>query len=201
MSSDEEDVPLKKKKKKHEDGGIDIGKVVGVENTEKKKTKESWFPGLIVSPLAQESAKIRSKEEYLIRSFRDGRYYTVPKKETAFLTKDTIHKYESNPSAVKAALDKALSYIEKNELPVHWDREEMFLSNIASHTNEAEEAYNSGSETSEDDTNDEEKNRFVAELYKFMDERGTPINKVPVVCNKDLDLYKLYKIVSYNLYR
>ena len=29
-----------------------------------------------------------------------------------------------------------------------------------------------------------------------MDDRGTPINKVPIVCNKDLDLYKLYKIVS-----
>jgi len=28
-----------------------------------------------------------------------------------------------------------------------------------------------------------------------MEERGTPINKVPVVCNRDLDLHKLYKVV------
>jgi len=47
----------------------------------------------------------------------------------------------------------------------------------------------------EEDTR-EEKDRFVAELFKFMEERDTPINKVPVVNNKDLDLYKLYKIVT-----
>jgi hypothetical protein len=29
-----------------------------------------------------------------------------------------------------------------------------------------------------------------------MEERGTPIGKSPVICNKDLDLYKLHKIVT-----
>lgn len=42
----------------------------------------------------------------------------------------------------------------------------------------------------------EEKDRFVAQLYKFMDDRGTPINKGPCIGNKDLNLYKLFKIVQ-----
>lgn len=29
-----------------------------------------------------------------------------------------------------------------------------------------------------------------------MDDRGTPINKVPIVCSKDLDLYRLYNVVT-----
>ncbi|RWS07385.1 hypothetical protein B4U79_10324 [Dinothrombium tinctorium] len=42
----------------------------------------------------------------------------------------------------------------------------------------------------------EEKDRFVAQLYKYMDERGTPINKAPSVASRELDLYKLYRLVA-----
>ncbi|CAH8534787.1 unnamed protein product [Heterobilharzia americana] len=41
----------------------------------------------------------------------------------------------------------------------------------------------------------EARDRWIAQLYRFMDERGTPINKAPSLANKDLDLYKLYKLV------
>ncbi len=40
------------------------------------------------------------------------------------------------------------------------------------------------------------KDRFVAQLYKFMDDRDTPINKLPIIENCDLDLYKLYTSVK-----
>jgi Ras-related protein Rab-1A len=36
----------------------------------------------------------------------------------------------------------------------------------------------------------------VAQLYKFMDDRGTPINKVPAVGSRDLDLYRLFRILE-----
>lgn len=42
----------------------------------------------------------------------------------------------------------------------------------------------------------EKKDRFVAQLYKFMDERGTPINKAPVLAGKELDLYQFYDTVK-----
>lgn len=41
----------------------------------------------------------------------------------------------------------------------------------------------------------EKKDRFVAQLYKYMDELGTPINKAPVLAQKDLDLYRLFESV------
>merc|ERR1712106_602462 len=41
----------------------------------------------------------------------------------------------------------------------------------------------------------QERDHFVAQLYKFMEERGTPINKGPTVGGKDIDLYRLYNVV------
>lgn len=34
----------------------------------------------------------------------------------------------------------------------------------------------------------------MAQLYKFMDDRGTPINKGPIIGTRDVDLYKLFKV-------
>ena len=38
--------------------------------------------------------------------------------------------------------------------------------------------------------------RFVAQLYKFMDDYGTPINSAPVVANRDLSLYRFFRLVQ-----
>lgn len=51
---------------------------------------------------------------------------------------------------------------------------------------------------SSDDYPTEEKDRFVAQLYKFMDDRGTPMNKVPSVNKIDLDLHKFFIVVRKN---
>lgn len=48
---------------------------------------------------------------------------------------------------------------------------------------------------SSDDYPSEEKDRFVAQLYKFMDDRGTPMNKVPTINKIDLDLHKFFVVV------
>ncbi|CAF0837113.1 unnamed protein product [Brachionus calyciflorus] len=52
------------------------------------------------------------------------------------------------------------------------------------------------STSSSDDYPPEEKDLFVAQLYKFMDDRGTPMNKVPSINKIDIDLHKLYIIVK-----
>ena len=39
------------------------------------------------------------------------------------------------------------------------------------------------------------KDHLVAELYKHMEDRGQPINRTPNIANKDVDLYRLFKIV------
>lgn len=49
---------------------------------------------------------------------------------------------------------------------------------------------------SSDDEPREEKDHFVAQLYKFMDDRGTPLNKSPMIANRDVDLYRLFRVVQ-----
>lgn len=49
---------------------------------------------------------------------------------------------------------------------------------------------------SSDDEPCEEKDRFVAQLYKFLDEAGTPLNKTPTIASRDVDLHKLFRVVQ-----
>ncbi|KAL3227252.1 hypothetical protein MRX96_024218 [Rhipicephalus microplus] len=58
-----------------------------------------------------------------------------------------------------------------------------------------DDGHDSQSDVSDDEPS-EEKDRFVAQLYKFMDERGTPINKGPSMAGRDLNLYRLFRVVS-----
>lgn len=108
--------------------GRDIGKVVCVEMSEGKRKSgrdSNWFPGLIVAPTAQVAVRINIREECLIRSFKDGRYYTVPRKEiTEFKREGATNRVDSPPMA--EAVDKALSYLDSAELPQHWDRDTLF---------------------------------------------------------------------------
>lgn len=168
----------------------DIGRVVCVEGAEKKKQKDNWFPGLVVAPTAQDTVPIDTRLEYLVRSFKDGRYYTVPKKEALEFTREIGLKVEN--SALKAAVEKAYQFLDKDELPPHWDRDSLFgLTENMATDSDAGFDYESS-----DDEPREEKDHFVAQLYKFMDDSGTPINKGPIIGSQDVDLYRLFKIVQ-----
>lgn len=183
-SSDDDDEPIISKEPSS-DREENIGKVVCVESTDSKKkgTKETWFPGLVVCPKAQDSSRFRVKDDYLVRSFKDGRYYTVPKKEANEFTKEMAKK-QDNP-----AVSAALEYLDKEKLPTHWERDSLFGINNTSSDNDQEV----GSDSSDDDEPTEKKDHFVAQLYKFMDDRGTPLNKIPSIINKDVDLYRLFR--------
>ncbi|KHJ78648.1 hypothetical protein OESDEN_21729 [Oesophagostomum dentatum] len=63
----------------------------------------------------------------------------------------------------------------------------------------AEKKVESSSETSESSDEEEygeERDLFVAQLYKFQEERGTPINRAPILGGKDIDLYRFYRVVQ-----
>ena len=83
---------------------------------------------------------------------------------------------------MKDAMEKAINYIDKNELPPHWDKESLFTMSEAESTTESSEAESVDNEVDDDDDDlddesVEEKDYLVAELYKHMEDRGTPINK------------------------
>jgi len=40
----------------------------------------------------------------------------------------------------------------------------------------------------------EDKDQFVAKLYTFMEDCGSPINNAPAIYDEDLDLHKLFKV-------
>ncbi|XP_060859936.1 AT-rich interactive domain-containing protein 4B-like [Metopolophium dirhodum] len=168
----------------------DIGKVVCVEANDKKKVRDNWFPGLIVAPTSQSSVKTNVAEDYLVRSFKDGKYYTAPKKETTQFTKEIGARVE-NPT-LKTAVEKAVFFLDKDELPPHWDRDLLFGVNRICIAPDSE-VFNGNNS---DEESIEEKDHFVAQLFKFMDDRGTPLNQAPVINEKDVDLYKLFKVVN-----
>ncbi|XP_031833633.1 AT-rich interaction domain hat-trick isoform X2 [Nomia melanderi] len=203
-SSDDEDSPPRGTRDSGSSGtgkeGMEtepeIGRVVCVELGDKKK-KDNWFPGLVVAPTAQDTVRIRVRDDYLVRSFKDARYYTVPKKEATEFTKELVNKVEN--STLKVAVEKALLFLEKNELPPHWDRDSLFGHTVSSGNSDSDGELDSDSS---DDEPREEKDHFVAQLYKFMDDRGTPINNCPMIGSEDIDLYRLfravYKLGGYN---
>ncbi|XP_058066120.1 mucin-2 [Anopheles bellator] len=186
-SSDEDDEPTPHSRSAASDKEENIGKVVCVETSDNKKKnpKENWFPGLVVAPTAQDTVRIRVKDEYLVRSFKDGRYYTVPKKEASEFTRDSVNKSEA------AAVSAAIEYMDNDVLPPHWDREALF--GMAASCSDSEQELETDSS---DDEPTEEKDHFVAQLYKFMDDRGTPLNKVPSIINRDVNLYRLFRAVQ-----
>ncbi|XP_014673418.1 PREDICTED: AT-rich interactive domain-containing protein 4B-like [Priapulus caudatus] len=167
----------------------DMGKVVVV-NVDDKRRNYTWFPALVVSPaVTAEGANLDMKTQWIVRSFKDGKYHTVEKKKTKEFSKDFLKKDDS--SGMKQAIDKALVYMERKDLPPNWDIRELLSKGgdddaSTSESSGDESFYNSPSE---------EEDRFVAQLYKFMDERGTPINKPPVLTGRDLNLFKVFRIV------
>ena len=191
--------------KEHE--SLDYGKVICVDHDEKRSTKlkDLWFPGLIVLPSAQENSKVDTKENYLVKSFVNGRFYPLPRKDCKEFTKELgsqILNDSNSSTSLKSGVEKAVNYLDKHELPASWDYEALVGSSSIAENGEEDNESSSDLESLLDDDLDlddeksnEEKDRFVAQLYKYMDERGTPINKTPTIWNDDLDLYNLYRLV------
>ncbi|KAJ4942080.1 hypothetical protein JOQ06_011950 [Pogonophryne albipinna] len=43
---------------------------------------------------------------------------------------------------------------------------------------------------------DEKRKEFLDDLFSFMQKRGTPVNRIPIMAKQVLDLYMLYKLVT-----
>ena len=89
-------------------------------------------------------------------------------------------------------MERAITFIETKELPPHWDRDILFSNADQESTNNSTTA-SSESEVDDDDEEDEDespeaKDHLVAELYKHMEDRGSPIDKTPTIDGKVVNI-------------
>ncbi|XP_009953546.1 PREDICTED: AT-rich interactive domain-containing protein 4B [Leptosomus discolor] len=171
-----------------------LGKVVCVDCFTVDKKKALWFPALVVCPDCSDDIAVK-KDNILVRSFKDGKFVSVPRKDVR-----EISETSPKPDALlKQAFDQALEFRKNRTVPSNW-KTELKEDSSSSEAEEEEEDEkekedNSSEEEEEIEPFPEERENFLQQLYKFMEDRGTPINKRPVLGYRNLNLFKLFRLV------
>ncbi|XP_005143952.2 AT-rich interactive domain-containing protein 4A isoform X2 [Melopsittacus undulatus] len=176
-----------------------LGKVVSVTCSSEKA---DWYPALVVSPSCNDDVTVK-KDQCLIRSFADSKFYSVARKDIKELDVQNLPKSESSP---KKGLQEASTFLSTKVVPRNW---KMDISEILeSSSSDEEDGAAAGTDEEElkkeekteevvpeEELDPEERDNFLQQLYKFMEDRGTPINKPPVLGYKDLNLFQLFRLV------
>ncbi|KAG7281168.1 hypothetical protein CRUP_032871, partial [Coryphaenoides rupestris] len=98
-------------------------------------------------------------------------------------------------------MDAALEFQRRLAVPSTWRTEVKEESSSSEEEDEEEEEEQEEDASSEElhmeevEPFPEERENFLQQLYKFMEDRGTPINKRPVLGYRNLNLFKLYRLV------
>ncbi|XP_062375046.1 AT-rich interactive domain-containing protein 4B isoform X2 [Sardina pilchardus] len=176
-----------------------FGKVVCVDTvaTGDKKKTTSWYPALVISPDCHEDVALK-KDSIFVRSFKDGKFITVLRKDVRELDGESAPKADA---ALKAALDAAWDFKRNGAVPTTWRTEVKDESSSSEEDEDEEEEEQDEDGSSEEEEEEvepfpEERESFLQQLYKFMEDRGTPINKRPVLGYRNLNLFKLYRLVN-----
>uniref|UniRef100_A0A4W4GY33 ARID domain-containing protein n=1 Tax=Electrophorus electricus TaxID=8005 RepID=A0A4W4GY33_ELEEL len=163
-----------------------LGKVVGVQT------------GLdrVISPSCNDDLAVK-KDQCLVRSFADSKFHTVARTEIYEITLDTISRADCSS---KKGFEEALLFLQTKQVPDGWkmDMSEILESSSSDDGDgkeSEEEEKEPEPEEPDDEPDPEERDHFLQQLYKFMEDRGTPINKPPVLGYKDLNLFKLFRLV------
>ncbi|XP_064817423.1 AT-rich interactive domain-containing protein 4B-like, partial [Oncorhynchus masou masou] len=179
-----------------------FGKVVCVEGGSasagdwKNKTT-AWYPALVITPDCHEEAIIK-KDSIFIRSFKDGKFNTVLRKDVRVMDTDSPPNADAG---LKPALDEALEFVHQAAVPSSWRTEVKDESSSSEEDDDDDDEEEQEEDASDDEEEEvepfpEERENFLQQLYKFMEDRGTPINKKPVLGYRNLDLFKLYRLVQ-----
>ncbi|XP_014863276.1 PREDICTED: AT-rich interactive domain-containing protein 4B isoform X4 [Poecilia mexicana] len=174
-----------------------FGKVVCVEGVAAgDKKKSTWYPALVISPDCHEDITVK-KDNIFVRSFKDGKFYMVLRKDVNEINSEIPPKADAG---LKAALDAALEFQRKQAVPGSWKTEVKEESSSSEEDDEDEEDEQEEDASGEEEEEEvepfpEERENFLQQLYKFMEDRGTPINKRPVLGYRNLNLFKLYRLV------
>uniref|UniRef100_H3CA73 AT-rich interactive domain 4A n=1 Tax=Tetraodon nigroviridis TaxID=99883 RepID=H3CA73_TETNG len=170
-----------------------LGKVCSVEAEE---DPVCWYLALVVSPSCNDELLVK-KDQCLVRAFSDSKFYTVARRHVNVVGSLSMSKSDfSNRKGFEAAH----LFLKTREVPDVW---KMDLSQILDSSSSDDKKINKQMKDEvregkvEEEQDPEERDQFLQQLYKFMEDRGTPINKPPVLGYKDLNLFKLFRLVCH----
>ncbi|NWS47477.1 ARI4B protein, partial [Probosciger aterrimus] len=151
----------------------------------------------VVCPDCSDDIAVK-KDNILVRSFKDGKFVSVPRKDVR-----EISETSPKPDALlKQAFDQALEFRKNRTVPSNWKTELKEDSSSSEAEEEEEDEKEKEDNSSEEEASEEEiepfpeeRENFLQQLYKFMEDRGTPINKRPVLGYRNLNLFKLFRLV------
>uniref|UniRef100_A0A8C3FCX8 AT-rich interaction domain 4B n=1 Tax=Chrysemys picta bellii TaxID=8478 RepID=A0A8C3FCX8_CHRPI len=160
-----------------------LGKVVCVDYVNVDKKKVLWFPALVVCPDCSDDIAV--KKDNVLK---------LPIKYVKLILLLMLIN-----AGLLAAFDQALEFRKSRTVPSTW-KTELKEESSSSEAEEEEEDEkekedNSSEEEEEIEPFPEERENFLQQLYKFMEDRGTPINKRPVLGYRNLNLFKLFRLV------
>ncbi|XP_053553290.1 AT-rich interactive domain-containing protein 4A [Bombina bombina] len=190
-SSEDEDEDVKRV------GDELLGKVVCVNCNPEKDTE--WYPALVVSPSCNDDSTVK-KDQCLVRSFVDTKFHSVARKDLHELDINILKSVHSS----NQGMQEAFAFVKSRTVPENWkmDMNEILESSCsededgAPDLSDGEQGKGVEEEAEpEEESDPEERDNFLQQLYKFMEDRGTPINKPPVLGYKDLNLFKLFRLV------
>uniref|UniRef100_A0AAF5Q538 ARID domain-containing protein n=1 Tax=Wuchereria bancrofti TaxID=6293 RepID=A0AAF5Q538_WUCBA len=221
---DKEVEPMAKKRPKDIDNTkklYKVGSVVAVYEDATHRGK--WTPAVVVAEVSFKASTKGTvnigKSDILLRSFKDSKYFACPVTRLSSPGASVLKFPDSSP---KAAMDRAIAFVEKEIFPAGWERSQIYDDEIRSKKRDhrsssadqkkrleasgkakretekktSAESSSSESESSSDEEYGEERDQFTAQLYKFHEERGTPINRAPILGGKDIDMFRLYNVVQ-----
>ncbi|EDL36561.1 mCG115181, partial [Mus musculus] len=157
-----------------------LGKVVSVASTAEST---GWYPALVVSPSCNDDVTVK-KDQCLVRSFIDSKFYSIARKDIKEL--DILTLPESELCA-RPGLRRASVFLKGRIVPDNWkmDISEILESSSSDdeecpaeeHEEEKEkEAKKEEEELPEEELDPEERDNFLQQLYKFMEDRV--VNKI-----------------------
>uniref|UniRef100_A0A671MFB5 AT-rich interactive domain-containing protein 4A-like n=1 Tax=Sinocyclocheilus anshuiensis TaxID=1608454 RepID=A0A671MFB5_9TELE len=169
-----------------------LGKVACVQSG---SDGDSWHYVLVISPSCNDDLTVK-KDQCLVRSFADSKF--ASRSERDFLC--------SLSCSLLPGFEAAQRFVQSRQVPDNWkvDLSEILESSSSDEEDDnedgegkvgEEEVKEPEPEEPDDEPDPEERDHFLQQLYKFMEDRGTPINKSPVLGYKDLNLFKLFRLV------
>ncbi|KAM8921267.1 AT-rich interactive domain-containing protein 4A [Pelodytes ibericus] len=172
-----------------------LGKVVSVNCSSSKE----WYPALVVSPSCSDDTGVK-KDQCLVRSFVDSKFHSSARKDISELDINIL----KSEYVTKQGVKETIRFMKSRTVPESWKMDMSEILESSSSDDEDGEADASDGEQKkqeedeaepEEEADPEERDNFLQQLYKFMEDRGTPINKPPVLGYKDLNLFKLFRLV------